>query len=545
MQVAETHKDQNLSLDKKTDKSTIGGALTSGFQDNRPEAMQMHKLKDSMGNSPLKEQTAQMQAIADKSVSKKNNNTGLPDNLKSAGSKSSPTIQLKEIIKGERTFPKKGTLAINFEERYMGSAIGMYGTVSFEPLKGGKLADKIDLIQIASMTSNHAGQQIQNQQLPAITPSNHQAAGAGEQAQSKQLPAAASNEQVAATRAGQRKPLFSLVALKPQIVSSGSGQPKLIAPKDDSKQNGHSPPAAAAASNPQTAASGAGQSEKEFDTDGNSKVKDMWRVNDKFHIDLLGSASIPRSKSNDKVIEPGYNSERRHKENSKERMDSVTVSKSGKQLDQQNVYDNRQPTADTETRIIAQGPGYNKGNDQIQKTELMDFPYSPDPCVASFHTTADADGFAWGTVKWGFRSVKPPGGELKIESVDQPEFVVGQTNEMAAARRMFNEIMANSGAWTSPEIFDYTIKLLNSGDQSNKDKGVKVLKGIARAMERVIRKIVSVTAEKSTRTQFLTPHINRLKEVIALFKRYLPNAVTTIEELERLEKDAKTELEKP
>lgn len=64
-------------------------APTFGFVDNRPEAIQMRKLRSLAKNSPQAKQIAQLQAMADnysvrqQTIQKKENNTGLPDNLKS------------------------------------------------------------------------------------------------------------------------------------------------------------------------------------------------------------------------------------------------------------------------------------------------------------------------------------------------------------------------------------------------------------------------------------------------------------------------------
>ena len=63
----------------------------SNFQDvdNRPEAIAQRKLQDLANNSPQARQAAQLQAMADihstqqpQPILKKENNTGLPDNLK-------------------------------------------------------------------------------------------------------------------------------------------------------------------------------------------------------------------------------------------------------------------------------------------------------------------------------------------------------------------------------------------------------------------------------------------------------------------------------
>lgn len=63
---------------------------TFQFVDNRPEAIAQRKFQDAANNSPQADQTAQFQAVANnhadqqnQPLQKKENNTGLPDNLKS------------------------------------------------------------------------------------------------------------------------------------------------------------------------------------------------------------------------------------------------------------------------------------------------------------------------------------------------------------------------------------------------------------------------------------------------------------------------------
>jgi hypothetical protein len=68
-------------------------------------------------------------------------------------------IQRKKTIEGSQHFPMKGDLAIDMEERLRGNSGGAYGVISFTPdANEGTDADKIDLVQIASMTTNKRGQ---------------------------------------------------------------------------------------------------------------------------------------------------------------------------------------------------------------------------------------------------------------------------------------------------------------------------------------------------------------------------------------------------
>ncbi len=86
----------------KTQKNTIpsvanafsekrsGREPTFQFVDNRPEALSQRKLQEIANNSSQAKQTAQLQAMADDHsarkrhlIKKNENNTGLPDSLKS------------------------------------------------------------------------------------------------------------------------------------------------------------------------------------------------------------------------------------------------------------------------------------------------------------------------------------------------------------------------------------------------------------------------------------------------------------------------------
>jgi hypothetical protein len=80
------NKSQVVSADDSQMQS--GGESIFQFFDNRPEAFAQRKLKVLANNSPQVKQTAQFLALADNSqqqqpIQKKENNTGLPDNLKS------------------------------------------------------------------------------------------------------------------------------------------------------------------------------------------------------------------------------------------------------------------------------------------------------------------------------------------------------------------------------------------------------------------------------------------------------------------------------
>ena len=89
-----THVDK-IQENKSQSVSVAGSQIRSGgesafqFVDNRSEAVAQRKLQEIANNSPQAKQAAQFQAMADsysthqqKPIQKKENNTGLPDNLK-------------------------------------------------------------------------------------------------------------------------------------------------------------------------------------------------------------------------------------------------------------------------------------------------------------------------------------------------------------------------------------------------------------------------------------------------------------------------------
>ncbi|MET3879599.1 DUF4157 domain-containing protein [Chitinophaga sp. OAE865] len=85
------------------------------------------------------------------------NNTGVPVAVKQAVTGGN-IIQAKKEIKGNKDFTGKGNLLIHFEEMIKGSSAGMYGYISFNPFPDGDTAEKIELVQIASLRTNDNGQ---------------------------------------------------------------------------------------------------------------------------------------------------------------------------------------------------------------------------------------------------------------------------------------------------------------------------------------------------------------------------------------------------
>jgi len=85
-----TQENKNQSVVNAASQKQSCSRSTFQFVDNRPEAVTQRKLQEMANNSPLAKQVAQLQAMADthsaqhqQPIQKKENNTGLPDNLKS------------------------------------------------------------------------------------------------------------------------------------------------------------------------------------------------------------------------------------------------------------------------------------------------------------------------------------------------------------------------------------------------------------------------------------------------------------------------------
>jgi hypothetical protein len=84
-----TQENKSQSVSNGESRIQSGGESTFQFENNRPEAVAQRKLQELANNSPQNKQAAQLQAMADNfsskqhPIQKKENNTGLPDNLKS------------------------------------------------------------------------------------------------------------------------------------------------------------------------------------------------------------------------------------------------------------------------------------------------------------------------------------------------------------------------------------------------------------------------------------------------------------------------------
>jgi hypothetical protein len=84
-----TQENKSQSVANPVYQKKSGDKSTFQFVDNRPEAVAQRKLQEMANNSPQIKQAAQLQAMADnysfqqeQPIQKKENNTGLPDNLK-------------------------------------------------------------------------------------------------------------------------------------------------------------------------------------------------------------------------------------------------------------------------------------------------------------------------------------------------------------------------------------------------------------------------------------------------------------------------------
>ena len=87
--VDKTQRNKSQSVANETSQKMSGGESNFQFVNNRPEAIAQRRLQEMANNSPQAKQTAQLQAKVDnhahqqqQPIQKKENNTGLPDNLK-------------------------------------------------------------------------------------------------------------------------------------------------------------------------------------------------------------------------------------------------------------------------------------------------------------------------------------------------------------------------------------------------------------------------------------------------------------------------------
>jgi hypothetical protein len=88
--VDKTQENKSQTVSATDSQKQSSGESTFQFVDNRPEAIAQRKLQEVANNSHQAKQVAQLQAMADnytaqqhQPIQKKENNTGLPDNLKS------------------------------------------------------------------------------------------------------------------------------------------------------------------------------------------------------------------------------------------------------------------------------------------------------------------------------------------------------------------------------------------------------------------------------------------------------------------------------
>lgn len=98
-----TQENKSQSVSNGESQMQGGGESTFQFVDNRPEAVAQRKLQEMANNSPQSKQAAQFQAMADNysaqqqlPIQKKENKTGLPDNLKT-GMESLSGLSLDDV----------------------------------------------------------------------------------------------------------------------------------------------------------------------------------------------------------------------------------------------------------------------------------------------------------------------------------------------------------------------------------------------------------------------------------------------------------------
>jgi hypothetical protein len=343
------------------------------------------------------------------------------------------TIQAKKEIKGERNYEDQGKLSIHFEEREKGSAAGMYGTIAFAPSTEGTPAKKIDLVQIASLMTNEAGQQALD-------------------------------------------------------VKERGGK------VDENIE------------------------EKNIDTSGNPAVKDVMRGTsyEGYHVDLVFDKSAPRLSTGDPEYESAYNAERRSGA-WEDPLDTVRMGKpNGRVLDQYHISNET-----TSTRKIDQDPGFNNGKGKVKGTELFDYPVTSQPSTFSFQTAIEADREIWGTVFWGFTTLLNRKFEqIFVDEVSTPKFQKGSTDQLNETLNIFDKVLANPSAWTSPEAFQDTKARLESKDNQKKKQGHEYLVSMAKALGDTLDHIDKRARTKTIMLQFAGPHIDMAYRVQELAKHH-------------------------
>lgn len=137
------------------------GHRRKGSPAEQPCAGPLSQIAASLAGSPVVQAQAQMaewmntDAFADTATQLAAGPDACPEGETASGEE---TVQLKRQIRGAQSFRQRGRMTVNFEERIKGSAGGMYGSIAFMPAEGGTRADKIDLVQIASLMTNVRGQ---------------------------------------------------------------------------------------------------------------------------------------------------------------------------------------------------------------------------------------------------------------------------------------------------------------------------------------------------------------------------------------------------
>lgn len=345
-------------------------------------------------------------------------------------------VQRKKQISGAHDFADKGVrlgrMTVDFEERTRGSSAGMYGTIAFDPSPRGKPAKKIDLVQIASLTTNKKG------------------------------------TQQAEVDAGHRASVDKNIE------------------------------------------------ETDIETSGKPEIKDMVRggTREGFHIDLTFDKSVPRTSASTPVYESAYNAERR----GGRWRDPFNIAKMSKDDTVLNEYSLRDEQVNT--RKIDQDPGSNDGKGREKKTELQDFPVSSEASIFSFQTEVEADGQSWGTASWGFTTLMNLSEEAYVNTTQGPAFHSGRTEEMQEALMNFNSLLANPGAFTSPEVLASTMRLLTSKEKSSHTQGRADLITMGKELYWALNRINRFSQKKSTALKMAGPHFDTAREVLKLATSY-------------------------
>lgn len=253
------------------------------------------------------------------------------------------------------------------------------------------------------------------------------------------------------------------------------------------------------------------------DTSGEAPIKDLMRINspERHHIDLTFAATLPRQSDKELPYSQAYNAERRGQRGRwkawDDPMDEIYMDPSGTvQNESQNQQRlKRNENIGLQKRKITQLPGFINHKSSVQATELFDYPRSPEPSKFDFETSVVADGTHWTTVTWGFETINDSSELGKVSKVDKPAFKDQESKIMYESRRLFDHMLANPRASTSPEFISQIIK------EKDKKEQAKMLKSAFLGSTLVLGRFERVEKNKG-RSTFLLHHFQLAKRLLKL-----------------------------